>query len=236
MAERLQKILSAAGIASRRRAEELIAADRVQVNGERASLGDSAEINVDSITVDGKPILTQQKRYLALNKPAGYVTTLSDDRGRPTVADLIDLPQRVYPVGRLDLRTEGLLLLTNDGEFAERAAHPRYEVEKTYFVTVRTRLSARAVSRLRSGVQLEDGPASATDVRVISPDRMTLELTIHEGRNRIVRRMLETVGSPAKRLVRTRIGPIELNDLPPGKWRNLTRREINALRKGAKGG
>ena len=229
MAERIQKILSSAGVASRRRAEKLIVAGRVQVNGKPASLGDRAEPGVDLITVDGEPIAAQAKRYLALNKPAGYVTTVTDTHGRPTVVDLVKVRERVYPVGRLDLHTSGLLLLTSDGDFAERVTHPRYEIEKTYIVRIARPLGAAALRKLQSGIELEDGPLRPAKVSITSDDRRTVEMTIHEGRNRIVRRALEAVGSRVVELRRTRIGPVDLGSLPSGKWRELTQAEIDGL-------
>lgn len=232
MAERIQKILSSAGVASRRKAEELIVAGRVQVNGKPASLGDRAEPGVDLITVDGEPIAAQAKRYLALNKPAGYVTTVTDTHGRPTVVDLVKVRERVYPVGRLDLHTSGLLLLTSDGDFAERVTHPRYEIEKTYIVRIARPLGAAALRKLQSGIELEDGPLRPAKVSITSDDRRTVEMTIHEGRNRIVRRALEAVGSRVVELRRTRIGPVDLGSLPSGKWRELTQAEIDGLSRG----
>ncbi|MCH7740085.1 MAG: rRNA pseudouridine synthase [Chloroflexi bacterium] len=232
MAERIQKILSSAGVASRRKAEKLIVAGRVQVNGKPASLGDRAEPGVDLITVDGEPIAAQAKRYLALNKPAGYVTTVTDTHGRPTVVDLVKVRERVYPVGRLDLHTSGLLLLTSDGDFAERVTHPRYEIEKTYIVRIARPLGAAALRKLQSGIELEDGPLRPAKVSITSDDRRTVEMTIHEGRNRIVRRALEAVGSRVVELRRTRIGPVDLGSLPSGKWRELTQAEIDGLSRG----
>ena len=229
MAERIQKILSSAGVASRRKAEKLIVAGRVQVNGKPASLGDRAEPGVDLITVDGEPITAQAKRYLALNKPAGYVTTVTDTHGRPTVVDLVKVRERVYPVGRLDLHTSGLLLLTSDGDFAERVTHPRYEIEKTYIVRIARPLGAAALRKLQSGIELEDGPLRPAKVSITSDDRRTVEMTIHEGRNRIVRRALEAVGSRVVELRRTRIGPVDLGNLPSGKWLELTQAEIDGL-------
>ena len=232
MAERIQKILSSAGVASRRKAEKLIVAGRVQVNGKPASLGDRAEPGVDLITVDGEPIAAQAKRYLALNKPAGYVTTVTDTHGRPTVVDLVKVRERVYPVGRLDLHTSGLLLLTSDGDFAERVTHPRYEIEKTYIVRIARPLGAAALRKLRSGIELEDGPLRPAKVSITSDDRRTVEMTIHEGRNRIVRRAFEAVGCRVVELRRTRIGPVDLGSLPSGKWRELTQAEIDGLSRG----
>ena len=232
MPERIQKILSSAGVASRRKAEELIAAGRVQVNGRRASLGDRAEPGVDLITVDGEPVTAQAKRYLALNKPAGYVTTVTDTHGRGTVLDLVDVPERVYPVGRLDLHTSGLLLLTSDGDFAERVTHPRYEIPKTYAARVARPIGVAAIQKLRSGIELDDGPLRPEKVSITSDDRRTVEMTIHEGRNRIVRRAFEAVGCRVVELRRTRIGPVDLGSLPSGKWRELTQAEVDGLSRG----
>ena len=231
MAERLQKILSAAGIASRRKSEELIAEGRVMVNGVQATLGDQAEVGVDIVTVDGKPIAAEGKRYLLLNKPGGHVTTLSDPQGRPKVIDLIaDVKERIFPVGRLDYDTEGLLLLTNDGDFTQRITHPSFEVEKVYVARVATPVGLRALDLLRTGVQLEDGISAPAKVQIVYRDQRTLELTIHEGRNRMIRRMLAAVGSPVTGLIRTRIGPLTLGELPTGRWRELTADEISRLR------
>ncbi|MDA1258034.1 MAG: pseudouridine synthase [Chloroflexi bacterium] len=233
MAERLQKILSAAGIASRRKSEVLIAQGRVMVNGKQATIGDRADVDIDIVTVDGKPIAAERKRYLALNKPSGHVTTLSDPQGRPKVSDLIDVPERVFPVGRLDYDTEGLLLLTNDGDFAERISHPRYEIDKVYVARTATPLGDEALRLLRTGVQLEDGPSAPAAVRILYRDNRTVELTIHEGRNRMIRRMLAAVGSPVTGLTRMRIGPLALGDLPTGRWRELLPAEIAGLLEGA---
>ncbi len=232
MPDRIQKILSSAGVASRRKSEELIRTGRVQVNGKPAALGDRAEPGVDLITVDGEPVAAQTLRYLALHKPAGYVTTVTDTHGRPTVVDLVNVPERVYPVGRLDLHTSGLLLLTSDGEFAERVTHPRYEIEKTYVVRVARPFGTAALRKLQSGIELEDGPLRPEKVRITSDDRRTVEMTIHEGRNRIVRRVFEALGSRVIELRRTRIGPVELGGLPVGSWRELSQAEIKGLSRG----
>ncbi len=229
MPERIQKIMSSAGVASRRKSEELIRSGRVQVNGKPVTLGDRAEPGIDLITVDGRPIAAQAKRYLALNKPAGYVTTVADTHGRGTVVDLIDVPERVYPVGRLDLHTSGLLLLTSDGDFSEHVTHPRYEIAKTYIARVARPLGVATIEKLRSGIQLEDGPMRPEAVSITSDDRRTVEMTIHEGRNRIVRRVFEALGSRVVALERTRIGPVTLGDLPTGRWRELTQAEITGL-------
>ena len=229
MADRLQKILTAAGIASRRKSEELIAQGRVMVNGVQAKVGDSADVGVDVVTVDGKPIAAQRKRYLVLNKPQGTVTTLDDPQGRPKVSDLINVPERLFPVGRLDYDTEGLLLLTNDGDFTQRITHPSYEIEKVYVARVATPIGLRALDLLRTGVQLEDGISAPAKVQIVYRDNRTVELTIHEGRNRMIRRMLAAVGSPVTGLIRTRIGSLNLGDLKTGAWRELSPDEVSGL-------
>ena len=229
MRQRLQKILAAAGVSSRRKSEELISSGRVAVNGVTASLGDSADTATDRITLDGRPLQAERKRYILLNKPAGYVTTLSDPHGRPKVVDLVDVPERVYPVGRLDFDTEGLLLLTNDGLFSHRIAHPRYETDKVYVAEVESPLSEQGKASLERGVELEDGLTRPAQVRLLSPDRKRVELIVHEGKNRLVRRMLEAVGSPVTRLERVRLGPLTLDGVPKGKWRDLQGREVDAL-------
>lgn len=235
MAERLQKIIAAAGLMSRRQAETLIAAGRVSVNGQVAKLGDRADGERDRITVDGRPLPSvQRKIYLMLNKPTGYVTTLRDPQGRRVVADLVrSLPERVFPVGRLDANTEGLLLLTNDGALAQRLAHPRHKVDKTYLVKVRGLLDEKAARQLRDGVNLEDGPTlPCTLARIRQTGSNTwFELTLREGRNRQVRRMCAAVGFPVVRLKRIRVGFLELGSLAPGAYRNLSREEVARLTK-----
>jgi 23S rRNA pseudouridine2605 synthase len=235
MKERLQKLIAAAGLASRREAERWIVAGRVTVNGEAAALGESADPARDRIEVDGCPLLVaERKYYVLLNKPSGYVTTLHDPEGRPVVTDLLrDIPARLHPVGRLDLTTEGLLLLTNDGELTHRLAHPRHEVEKTYLVRVRGALSAAERRQLEQGVVLDDGltaPARVEKVRVTG-SHSWLEITIREGRNRQVRRMCEAVGHPVSRLKRIRLAFLELGVLPPGKYRMLSAAEVAQLKK-----
>ena len=230
--ERLQKILAQAGLGSRRACEELIAAGRVRVNGARASLGARADPESDVIEVDGAAIGVRQGlvHYL-LNKPAGVVTTAEDPQGRPTVVDLVPSAARVYPVGRLDADTEGLLLLTNDGELAHRLTHPSFGVDKEYLAEVEGSPSRGAVRRLREGVELEDGVTAPAKVALVDPH--TLRITIHEGRNRQVRRMCAAVGHPVRRLVRTRIGPLAERRLAPGEWRALTQAEVRALERAA---
>ena len=226
--ERLQKVLARAGIGSRRVAEDLIDAGRVSVNGEVAVLGRRVHPEHDVVAVDGTPIGTAPGLvYRLLNKPAGVVATADDPQGRSTVVQLVPAEPRVVPVGRLDADTEGLLLLTNDGQLHHRLTHPSFGVEKEYLAEVDGAVTAKTLQRLRYGIELEDGmtaPAKAS-----SPSPSVLKLTIHEGRNRQVRRMCEAVGHPVRRLVRTRIGPLADPQLRPGAWRDLTQDEVRAL-------
>ena len=231
MKQRLHKILASAGIASRRKAEQLIAEGRVQVNGETATVGDFADPDADDIVADGNQVAAEQKRYLLLNKPTGFVTTVSDPHGRPTVMDLVDVRERVYPIGRLDTDTEGLLLLTNDGNFSQRMAHPRFEIEKTYRAELRSPFSEEGEMLLARGIRLEDGPTAPAKLHIISKRLRRVDITIHEGRNRIVRRMFESVGSPVIKLRRIRFGSVNLDDVPKGRWRDLEGREVDALLK-----
>jgi 23S rRNA pseudouridine2605 synthase len=233
--ERIQKLISAAGLCSRRAAEELMAAGRVCVNGIPARPGDRADPARDRITVDGAPLGgAEQPVYLMLNKPAGYVTTLSDERGRPTVAELTaDVGTRVFPVGRLDLMSEGLLLLTNDGELMQRLTHPKYEVSKTYQVTVAGDVRD-AEARLRAVRSLDGEPIRPAEVDCLRRGRETavFRITIHEGKNRQIRRMCAQCGLAVKCLQRVCEHTLELRDLPVGKWRYLTADEVAALRGG----
>ncbi len=234
MLERLQKILSGAGVASRRESETFITAGRVAVNGTVVTeLGSKADPEKDRITLDGKPLRLKLERvYLLLYKPAGYVTTLKDPEGRPTVTDLLKgVGERVYPVGRLDYNTEGLLLLTNDGDWANRLAHPRHEVEKEYLVKVRGRVTPDQVRRLADGVELDDGTTAPARVRIVheSERNSRLTITIHEGRYRQVRRMCEAVNLAVASLKRTRYGFLDLGDLRPGECRRLTPQEVKQL-------
>jgi 23S rRNA pseudouridine2605 synthase len=226
--ERLQKVLAQRGYGSRRVSEELIAAGRVRVNGQVARLGWRVLVDHDKVEVDGHPVSVKPGlvHYL-LNKPAGVVTTSKDTHGRPTVVELVPAEPRVFPVGRLDADTEGLLLLTNDGELAHRLTHPRFGVEKEYLAQVARPLNPGALRRLREGVELEDGRTAPAEASQPSPG--LVRITIHEGRNRQVRRMFDAVGHPVERLVRVRIGPISDRRLPPGQWRPLTREERRAL-------
>jgi 23S rRNA pseudouridine2605 synthase len=223
---RLNRYLASAGVGSRRAVDELIRAGRVTVNGEVGELG-AAVGDGDVVAVDGRTVAPQELAYLMLHKPSGVVTTASDPQRRRTVVDLVESPQRVYPVGRLDRDTTGLLLLTNDGELANRLAHPRHGVDKTYVVEVEGDPPPEAIRRLAEGVELDDGPTAPARARRLGAGR--LELVIHEGRNRQVRRMCEAVGHPVRRLHRTAYGPLELGTLAPGHWRPLTTEEVAAL-------
>ena len=233
MTERLQKILSARGIASRRKAEEMITAGRVSVNGIPAALGDTADPGTDEILVDGRPLPSAQTHvYILLNKPRGYVTTLSDEKGRPNVSQLVvDCGVRVYPVGRLDMDSEGLLLLTNDGEFANALSHPKHEVEKTYEVSV-SGYTPGAEERLKLPITLDGYRIKPPKVKLLkaASNQAHLLVTIHEGRNRQVRRMCEAAGMHVTRLRRVREGTLSLGDLPKGKWRYLTADEVSKLK------
>ena len=232
MNERLQKIISARGLASRRKAEEWITAGRISVNGVTAKLGDTADVELDEILLDGKPLPSVQEHvYIMLHKPRGYVTTLSDEKGRENVAQLVaDCGARVYPVGRLDMDSEGLLLLTNDGEFANRLMHPSAEVNKTYEVTVKGYHEA-ALALLGRPIELDGYRIRRPQVKLLRADgdRAKLLVTIHEGRNRQVRRMCDAAGMTVLRLRRISEGKLHLGSLPLGKWRYLTEREIAEL-------
>ena len=233
MTERLQKILSARGVASRRAAEGMIESGRVTVNGIQAQLGQVADPDVDQILVDGKPLpSTQQNTYIMLHKPRGFVTTMSDEKNRQTAAELVaDCGLRVYPVGRLDMDSEGLLLFTNDGDFANAMMHPKHEVDKTYLAWV-VHFSNDAFEKLKKPIVLDGYKIRAPKVHVVKSqqDKALLEITIHEGRNRQVRRMCEVAGMYVTRLKRIGEGALRLNDLPLGKWRYLTQQEIDQLK------
>jgi 23S rRNA pseudouridine2605 synthase len=229
---RLQKILAERGVGSRRACEALIAAGRVQVNGEVADLGRRVNASTDRVTVDGVPVSVQPGLvYYLLNKPAGVVSTATDPYGRPAVTGLVPAQPRVYPVGRLDADSEGLLLLTNDGDLTYRLTHPSFGVEKEYLVVVDGTPKPGELRRLREGVDLDDGRTAAARVARVGDNG--LRITIHEGRNRQVRRMCDVVGHPVHRLVRTRIGPLRLDSLAPGEWRELTPAEVRALEQAA---
>lgn len=233
MTERLQKILSARGVCSRRKAEELIAAGRVACNGKKASLGDTADPERDEILLDGRPLPSREGNvYIMLNKPRGYVTTLSDEKGRKNAAQLVaDCGTRVYPVGRLDMDSEGLLIFTNDGEFSNSLMHPKHEVDKIYRVTVEG-YSAEKLENLKKPVILDGYTIRKPGVRPIRSGEdgtAVLEVTIHEGRNRQVRRMCAMAGMEVKRLIRIAEGGVILGSLPKGKWRHLTAEEVACL-------
>lgn len=231
---RLQKVLAQAGLGSRRACEELIADERVTIDGEVALLGDRVDPETAVVEVDGVPIGVRPGlvHYL-LNKPAGVVTTAEDPQGRPVVVDLVPAEPRVFPVGRLDLDTEGLLLLTNDGDLTHRLTHPSFGVEKEYLAEVEGTPGRSALHRLRTGVELDDGPTAPATVGLMAPS--LVRIVIHEGRNRQVRRMCEAVGHPVRRLVRTRIGPLTDPGLKPGEWRALATAEVRALERAASG-
>jgi 23S rRNA pseudouridine2605 synthase len=231
---RLQKVLAAAGVASRRASEALISRGRVEVNGKVVrEQGMRVDPHRDTIRVDGSRIPPPRRHiYLVLNKPRGVVSTLSDPEGRPTLAEFIERrKERLFHVGRLDTDTEGLIILTNDGEFAHRLAHPSYEVTKTYLAEVEGVVDQATVKRLRHGLMLEDGPVRPDAVKVTSRGaaKSLVEVTIHEGRNRIVRRMFDAVGHPVRRLSRIKIGPVRLGQLAQGASRELTSAELGAL-------
>ena len=226
--ERLQKVLASTGWGSRRVCEDLIAEGRVTVNGEVAVLGRRVDAEHDLIEVDGAPVGVRPGLvYYLLNKPAGVVTTAKDTHGRTTVVDLVPGEPRVFPVGRLDADTEGLLLLTNDGDITHRITHPSHGVEKEYLVHVKGRVTPGELRRLREGVELDDGLTAPADASQPSPG--IIRLTIHEGRNRQVRRMCDAIGHPVLRLVRTRVGPITDRSLRPGDWRELSTGERRSL-------
>lgn len=230
---RLQKVLAQAGVGSRRACDELVEAGRVTVNGRIAEPGTRVDPTKDDIRVDGNPLGNlAEPVVLAFHKPAGVVTTMTDPQGRPCVGDVFrTYPDRLFHVGRLDEATEGLLLLTNDGDLANLLMHPSHGVEKTYLATVTGKVTPETLAQLRRGVELGDGPARAVRalVRGSAGSRTVLELVLHEGRKRIVRRMCKAVGHPVERLLRTRIGSLELGSLEVGQWRELEPSEIAAL-------
>ena len=226
--ERLQKVLARRGFGSRRACEELVTSGRVKVNGRPARLGQRVDPDQDLVEVDGAPVGVRPGLvYYLLNKPRGVVTTASDPEGRPTVVGLVPAEPRVFPVGRLDADSEGLLLLTNDGELAHRLTHPSFGVEKEYLAEVQGTPGAGALRRLREGVELEDGITAPARVALVAPG--AVRIVVHEGRNRLIRRMCEAVGHPVTRLVRTRIGPVAERRLPPGEWRALSASEVRGL-------
>lgn len=230
---RLQKVLAQAGVASRRAAEDLIFRGRVEVNGAVVTeQGLRVDPSNDLIRVDGRRIPPQRPHsYVVLNKPRGVVSTMDDPQGRPTVADYLGKRGRLFHVGRLDADTEGLLLLTNDGDFAQRLSHPSFEVPKTYLAEVAGVITGQTVKQLLGGIRLEDGPIKADRIKVVQRlgDRSLVRITLHSGRNRIVRRMFDAVGHPVRKLSRTSIGPVKLGDLKSGAVRDLSREELGDL-------
>ena len=232
--ERLQKVLARVGIGSRRVCEDLIAEGRVTVDGEVAVLGRRVDVETALIELDGAPIgVRPDLVHYLLNKPAGVVTTADDPQGRPTVVGLVPAEPRVFPVGRLDVDTEGLLLLTNDGELAHRLTHPSFGVEKEYVAELEGSPSRAALRWLREGVELDDGTTAPARAALLEPS--VVRLTVHEGRNRQVRRMCDAVGHPVVRLIRTRIGPLADRSLAPGAWRELTGDEVRSLQRAVAG-
>ncbi|HSM58785.1 MAG TPA: pseudouridine synthase [Candidatus Sulfomarinibacteraceae bacterium] len=231
--ERLQKIMAKAGLGSRRANEKLIKAGRVKLNGRVATLGDKANPEIDRIEVDGEEIEFEAPIYIMLNKPRGVLSSTEDDlqQGRPTVRGMVDVPGHIYPVGRLDKTSEGLILLTNDGKLAHRLTHPRFEHEKVYDVTVTGHPSKDTLQRWRRGLMLRDKKTAPAGVEVIDQDESTtrLRITMREGRKRQIRRVAALLGHDVQRLFREKIGPLSVGDLPRGQWRRLTEKEVEAL-------
>lgn len=231
---RLQKYLSQCAVASRRKSEELIASGKVKVNGKVAGLGDKVNPKRDTVTVSGKKIVSSKKHYyIMLHKPRGFITTMEDELGRKCVAELVkDVGARVYPVGRLDRDSEGLLIMTNDGEFANYLTHPSKHVPKTYRVTVRPDVTEDQLVAFNEGIEIDGRKTAPADAHIIekSDNRVVLEVILHEGRNRQIRRMCEALGLDVARLKRTHIGSLKLSMLPQGKWRNLTEDEVHRLK------
>ena len=232
--KRLQKYMADCGIASRRKSEELIASGKVKVNGKVASIGDKVDPKKDKVSVEGQAVHAETEfRYIMLNKPRGFITTMSDERGRKCVAELVsDVGVRVFPVGRLDKDSEGLLLLTNDGEFANNLTHPSKHVPKTYRVTVRPAINEEILNHLMTGIMIDGRTTLPAQVKVLTqePDRVVLEIVICEGRNRQIRKMCEAEGLTVARLKRTAVGPVKLGMLKQGAWRDLTPQELKSLR------
>lgn len=233
---RLQKYIAMSGAASRRAAETMINDGRVKVNGKKITeQGVKVEIGADNVSLDGKPLKIKNKKYyIMLNKPAGYVSTAKDQFDRPTVVDIIknDIEDvRIFPVGRLDYETEGLLLLTNDGEFTNKVTHPKFHMDKTYIATIKGGISIGGINKLRSGVYIDDFKTSPAQAEILdaADGRTTVKITIHEGKNRQVRKMFEAVGCTVLGLKRIKIGTVELGNLPVGRWRHLTSHEVNYL-------
>lgn len=231
-AERVQKVLARAGLGSRRELEGWVTSGRIRINGRVARLGDRVDPDKDEVEVDGSPVpLAVATVHYLVNKPAGVVSTAADPHGRPTVLDIVGSPDRLWPVGRLDIDSEGALIVTNDGDLTLRLTHPRYMVPKRYVAEVRGSVAVSTARRLARGIDLEDGPTAPADVRLLERGEGSslLEVTIREGRNRQVRRMMDAVGHPVHRLVRVAIGPLEVGRLRPGTYRRLGPMEIQRL-------
>ena len=232
---RLQKFMAEAGIASRRKCEELILQERVKVNGKIASIGTKINPQKDEVILDGKKIikLKHEKIYILLNKPIGYVTTAHDQFNRKTVLNLVNMEKRIVPVGRLDMYTSGALILSNDGDFIYKVTHPKHEITKTYLATVRGKIEEDSIKKLRNGIKIEDYVTKPAMVKIISYDTTSnttqIEIIIHEGKNRQVRKMLEAIGKSTLRLERTKIGDIDVKNLDYGKWRYLSTEEVDKL-------
>lgn len=235
MQERLQKILARANYGSRRSCENLIAAGRVTVDGRKAKLGMKADIKLDHIEVDGHQIYIQKPIYIKLNKPRGIISSTKDelDQGRPTIMDLVNLPDHLYPIGRLDKQSQGLMLLTNDGALTYRLTHPRFEHPKSYRVSVQGKISDQALDQWRRGLILDEKMTAPASITILSQEkeRTWLQITLHEGRKRQIRRIGAQLGHPVQVLIRESIGPISLGDLGIGKWRYLEKAEIRLLRR-----
>ncbi len=235
---RLQKMLADCGVASRRKAEEMISAGDVKVNGITAKIGDKVDPKKDKVSVRGNLLDTEVKSiYIMLHKPRGFITTMSDEMDRKCVAELIkDIPERIYPVGRLDRESEGLLLMTNDGDFANAMTHPSLHIPKTYRVTIRPSITEEQLTQISVGMMIDDRKTAPARVKVISqePDRVVLEIVLYEGRNRQIRKMCEQLGLEVARLKRIAVGQLKLSMLQPGKWRMLTAEEVKKLMAGAK--
>lgn len=227
---RLQKFISDSGYCSRRKAEELIINGEVTVNGVKATLGQKVDEENDRVKINGKSICeTSEKVYIMLNKPVGYLSSVSDDRGRKTVVDLIDIDTRVFPVGRLDYDTEGLLILTNDGEFTYKVTHPKFEITKTYVATLDKKCEKDKLDVLLNGVEIEDYVAKASKLEIINEEKKEVLITISQGKNRQVRKMFEITGYKVKKLKRISIGKLILGPLKTGKWKFLTKKELDKL-------
>lgn len=229
MLQRVQKIIANAGICSRRKAEKLIEEGKVKVNGKLISIGSKADLEKDTILVEGRKVTRPKKKYLAFNKPPDCLTTLDDPRGRKTIYHYLSRSQRLIPVGRLDFKTQGLLLLTNDGDFANRVMHPRYEVEKTYLVFLDKAFTAEHILAVKKGMNLGDTSTRPAKLRYASPAHDVIELTIHEGQNRVVRKMMRQLGYRIKKLIRTKVGHVSLGSLPQGRTRKLSHKEVQGF-------